>query len=173
MNVAIAKCLALLAVSCLLSLFSSSSFAQMTNVTTSTTTASSEIGTVNADYVWSTLYVGAPTTIDIGTLTGCTLSSAEPYPGCTSGGGAGTPTDPLIFGCTSAPPVTGCTGGTPFLISAGSRNIDTRIHSVRVAGVVAAPVQPVPLGPWVPLLSSGGVLLAALWLRRRGRRRAD
>ena len=171
MKIARAKCLALLAVSCLLGLVSPSSFGAVgggeTNVTTTTTTASSEIGTVNAYYVWATLYVGAPTTIVVGTLTGCTLSSTGPYPGCTSSGGSGTPADPFGFTCTSAPPLTGCTGGTPFLISAGSRNIDTRVHTVSVAGVVAAPAQPVPLGPWVPLLSSGGVLLSALWLRRR------
>jgi len=160
----------------LLGLMPQSSFGQSGNFTTTSTTESSEIGAVNVNYVWSNSVVGAGpsgTTIYTGTLTGCTLSSAGPYPGCTSSGGSGTPADPLGFICTSAPPLTGCTGGTPFLIAAGARNVDTRIHSVRVAAVVAAAAQPVPLGPWVPLLSSGGVLLSALWLRRRGRRRAD
>ena len=160
----------------LLGLMPKSSFGQQTNVTTTSTTTSSEIGAVNANYVWSIAVVGASpsgTTVNIGTLTGCTLSSAGPYPGCSSSGGLGTPADPLGFICTGSPPLTGCTGGTPFLISPGARNIDTRIHTVSVAGVAATAAQPVPLGPWVPLLSSGGVLLSALWLRRRGRHRTD
>ena len=132
--------------------------------TTFTTSSSSQTGTINAHYIFTTNALG-PTSINIGALTGCTLVGSPPFPGCILDSGTGTSGDPFIFTCSSPLTLTGCSGGTPFAVVSGTQNFDS--HTQTVVAVATASTQPVPLGPWVPLVSAGGVLLTALLLRRR------
>ena len=136
---------------------------------TVTNSTSTQIGAINARFVWLIESIG-PTLIAINALEGCTLPG-PPYDGCTLVSGSGTPTDQFEYACSDQttqppPPLTGCSGGTPFEVVAGTTNINIHFHTIR-AGATTAP-RPVPLWPWVPLVSAAGVLLAAaLRLRRR------
>ena len=141
----------------------SPAFGQTAN-STITSVFSTQIGTINAIYIWPEETMG-PNNIVIGTLTGCTLVGAPPYAGCVLGGGSGTQADPFGYSCSSPLPLTGCSGGTPFTVLSGTNNINVHTHTVIAAATTA--VQPIPLGPWVPIVSAAGVLLAAWLLRRR------
>jgi hypothetical protein len=139
-------------------------FGATTN-TTLTTSTSSQTGPINAYYVFLEDTIG-PGTIFIGARSGCTLVPPPSIANCNPAGGSGTPGDP--YQCSSPPLVvlTGCSGGTQFQVLAGTANLN--VHTQSVIAVAAAPTQAVPLGPWVPVGSGVGVLLAALlWRRRR------
>ncbi|MFZ1547469.1 MAG: hypothetical protein WAT12_10280, partial [Candidatus Nitrotoga sp.] len=55
-------------------------------------------------------------------------------------------------------------GGTAFQVLAGTQNLNVNTHTTFFRCVA---VQAVPLGPWVPVGSGVGVLLAFLLMRRR------
>jgi hypothetical protein len=128
-------------------------FAQGTNTITTTVTTASAIGPSNAVQVTTVMFVG-PQTILTGALGLCTAS-------CTIGPG-GT--------CgVSRPVLTGCAGGTPFVIAPGGVDFDT-LTLTQITAAQATP-QAVPLSPWVPMGSALGLaLLAILWRLQRVRR---
>ena len=135
---------------------------------TVTSSFSTQSGAINAVLIFLEDTVG-PNTILVGTRSGCTLVPPPTLANCNPTGGSGTPGDP--YACSGYPspptPLTGCSGGTPFEVLAGTANINAHTQTV-IAAATTAP-QPVPLWPWVPLVSAAGVLLAAaLRLRRRG-----
>jgi hypothetical protein len=143
-------------------------FGQSTTTTTNST--STQIGVINARFAWLTESIG-PTLIVINELNGCTLAG-PPYDGCTLVSGSGTPADQYEYVCSTQtaqppPPLTGCSGGTPFEVLSGTVNLNIHFHTIR-AGATPTP-HAVPLRPWVPIVSAAGVLLVALRLRRHRR----
>lgn len=132
--------------------------------TTTTSTYSTQAGTVNASYVWYSEAIG-PASITVGVLNGCMLTGSPPFAGCSPAGGSGTLADPYEFSCTSPLPLAGCSGGSTFPVASNTSNLDFHTHVV-VASAVATAVVAVPLDPCVPVASAAGVLLAFL-LRRR------
>ncbi len=139
-------------------------FGQGVTNTTITSSFSTQSGAINAVVILLEETIG-PGTIRVGTRNGCTLVPPPTLANCNPTGGSGTPGDP--YQCSSDPVLTGCSGGTPFEVLAGTNNINVHTQTV-IAAATTAP-QPVPLWPWVPLVSAAGVLLAAaLRLRRRG-----
>ncbi len=133
------------------------------NNQTITTSFSSQSGAINAIYVAFEDLIG-PGVVNVGTLSGCTLVPPPSLANCSPAGGSGTVNDP--YQCSPTTLVfAGCSGGQPFIVLAGTVNLNTHVHTVTaVAPVVTA--QSVPLSPWVPLASVAGVLLVIL-LRRR------
>ena len=123
---------------------------------------SSQQGALNARYLWISEAIG-PMSIVIGSLSGCTLVGSPPFAGCNPHGGSGTVDDPFVFGCSAPLPLAGCTGGVPYTVFAEFVNLDIRTHTVVAAGAATAAV---PIGPWVPIGSAVGVLLASLLIRR-------
>ena len=127
-------------------------------------------GTTNATFVSTSFAIG-PAQIVIGDRGTCTISGL-PYPSCVpSGGGTGTPADPSGYTCNDLP-LNNCTAGTPFVVLAGSSNVN--IHTHRQSAVAAVPVAgstaAVPFDPWVPISTGLGIALLAtvVLLRRKG-----
>ena len=135
---------------------------QATN-TTITTSSATQVGTTNSVYVWITETIG-PGSITVGELSGCRLVGQPPFAGCNPEGGSGTIADPFAFSCSTPLALTGCTGGTPFQVLAGTINVNAHTQIVIAVATVSSAV---PLGPWLPLASATAVLLAFALLRRR------
>ena len=153
---------------CLFLVLPVTAFAQ-TNTTTFTSSASSEIipGSTPSVYIATTSYIG-PQTIRTGSQTGCMLTVSPPPAGCTLSGGGGTLSNPFAYACSSTLPLTGCSGGTLFAIASGATDIDTFLLTVDPLPRTA---QPVPLSPWVPLVSAIVVMLLLIVRRFRLARR--
>jgi hypothetical protein len=138
------------------------------NITTTTST-STGVGPINADFVWSTMSIG-PGTIAIGNFGACTIPPG-PYPNgnCTLDGGSGTVADPFSFGCSTPLTLSGCTlPGTSFFVAAGTANFNTHTHLQTALAAPAAVAT--PLGPWAPIASAIAIALLALgWQLRRRR----
>ena len=132
------------------------------NETTYTQSTSTSIWNANAygHYSRATANVG-PQTMMVGDFGSCTLTL--PY-NCNPSFGTGTQADPYF--CTTPPVLTNCGSGTPWVIYGAGVNYDTRTDYF-VPAVAPAPMQPVPLSPWMPVGSALGAMLLVLWMRRR------
>lgn len=130
-----------------------------------TTSTSTSVGSTKGMFVNTTQYIGAAggTTIAVGDLGTCTLSASPPLNGYGSCPivGSGTPSDPFLPPCLSS-----CSmPGSMVLVAAAAQDFNTNTYTVTAAGTASA----IPLGHWVPIGSSIGLVLAALaWWRFRG-----
>ena len=153
----------------LVSLLPLLAFGQGTSNNTITTSTSSQTGPINALYVVSEDTIG-PGTINIGSRSGCTLVPPPTLANCIPTSGTGTTVDPYV--CSNSPSrlVIGCSGGTSFIVLAGTTNLNVHTQTVSAVAATTGTAQPVPLGPWVPIGSAIGVGLLALRRHRRAAR---
>ena len=143
-------------------------FGQSSN-DTFTTSTSSQTGPINAQYLVLEDSIG-PVTISVGNRIGCTLVPSPNLANCNPTGGTGTTVDPYV--CSNSPSrlVIGCSGGTSFIVLAGTTNLNVHTQTVSAVAATTGTAQPVPLGPWVPIGSAIGVGLLALRRHRRAAR---